>query len=109
MLGDGKGGFTKAPHSPFPAVQVAFAFTVGDVNGDGIPDVAVIPYDRDLTDPKQLGVVILLGDGKAGFTKMRGSPFSLEGCAGPDRVATWRRGMAMVWGTLSCLARRTRG
>jgi len=87
MLGDGKGGFTKAPHSPFPAVQVAFAFTVGDVNGDGIPDVAVIPYDRDLTDPQQLGVVILLGDGKAGFTKMRGSPFSLEGCAGPDRVA----------------------
>jgi hypothetical protein len=87
MLGDGKGGFTRAPHSPFPAVQVAFAFTVGDVNGDGIPDVAVMPYDRDLTDPSQLGVVILLGDGKAGFTKMRGSPFSLEGCAGPDRVA----------------------
>jgi hypothetical protein len=87
MLGDGKGGFTKAPHSPFPAVQVAFAFTVGDVNGDGIPDVAVMPYDRDLTDPKQLGVSILLGDGKAGFTKMRGSPFSLAGCAGPDRVA----------------------
>ena len=87
MLGDGKGGFAKAPNSPFPAVQVAFAFTVGDVNGDGIPDVAVMPYDRDLTDPKQLGVTILLGDGKAGFTKMRGSPFSLQGCAGPDRVA----------------------
>jgi hypothetical protein len=94
MLGDGKGGFSKAPHSPFSAVQVAFAFTVGDVNGDGIPDVAVIPYDRDLTDPKQLGLAILLGDGKAGFTKMRGSPFSLAGgsdprnCAGPDRIAT---------------------
>jgi hypothetical protein len=87
MLGDGKGGFTKAPHSPFPAVQVAFAFTAGDVNGDGIPDVAVMPYDRDLTDSRQLGVAILLGDGKAGFTKMRGSPFSLEGCAGPARVA----------------------
>jgi len=87
MLGDGKGGFTKAPHSPFPAVQVAFAFTVGDVNGDGIPDVAVIPYDRDLTDPAQLGVAILLGDGHAGFTRSRGSPFSLDGCAGPDRLA----------------------
>lgn len=87
MLGDGKGGFVKAPHSPFPAVQVAFAFTVGDVNGDGIPDVAVIPYDRDLTDPKQLGLAVLLGDGKGGFTKMRGAPFSLAGCAGPDRIA----------------------
>ena len=97
MLGDGKGGFTKAPHSPFPAVQQAFAFTVGDVNGDGIPDVAVIPYDRDLTDPKQLGLAILLGDGKGGFRTMRGSslshaPFSLAGgssstkCVGPDRI-----------------------
>ncbi len=93
MVGDGKGGFVKALHSPFPAVQQAFSFTVGDVNGDGIPDVAVIPYDRDLTDPKQLGLAILLGDGKGGFTKMRGSPFSLAGgsdstkCGGPDRIA----------------------
>jgi hypothetical protein len=87
MLGNGKGGFTRAPHSPFPAVPVAFAFTVGDVNGDGMPDVAVVPYDRDLADRSQLGVAILLGDGRAGFTRMPGSPFSLEGCAGPDRLA----------------------
>lgn len=88
MLGDGNGGFHKAPGSPFRAGAESWEFTVGDINGDGNPDVIVIPYERDLPDPKQLGVTILLGDGKGGFTTMRGSPFSLAGCRGPDRVAT---------------------
>jgi hypothetical protein len=35
-----------------------------------------------------VGVTVLLGDGKGGFTKMSSSPFSLAGCSGPDRVAT---------------------
>jgi len=39
-------------------------------------------------DPKQIGVSILLGNGKGGFAPMRGSPLPLEGCRGPDRVAT---------------------
>jgi hypothetical protein len=88
MLGDGKGGFRRAPGSPFVAGENAFAFTIDDINGDGNPDVATIPYERDLRDPKQLGVTVLLGDGKGGFTTMRGSPLSLAGCHGPARVAT---------------------
>lgn len=87
LLGDGKGVFRKAPGSPFPAGDTPWMFAIGDVNGDGNPDVAVIPYERDMRDPKKLGVTVLLGDGKGGMTMMRGSPFSLAGCRGPARVA----------------------
>ena len=88
LLGDGKGGLHNAPGSPFPAGVFPWAVAIDDINKDGNPDLVVIPYDRDITDPKQLGVTVLLGDGKGGFTPMRGSPFSLAGCRGPDRVAT---------------------
>lgn len=87
MLGDGHGGFRKAPGSPFAAGADPWAFTIDDVNRDGNPDVLVIPYHRDLSDLKQLGVTVLLGDGKGGFSIMRGSPLSLAGCDGPDRIA----------------------
>jgi FG-GAP-like repeat len=87
LLGDGNGGFREAPGSPFGAGVYPWSVAIGEVNGDGKLDLAVIPYDRDITDPRDLGVTVLLGDGRGGFTKMRGSPFSLAGCRGPDRVA----------------------
>ena len=87
LLGDGKGGFRKAAGSPFPAGDTPWSFTLGDVNGDGIPDVAVVPYEPQMRDPTQLGLTILLGDGKGGMAPMRGSPFSLAGCEEPSRVA----------------------
>ncbi len=40
-LGDGKGGFTAAPGSPYQVGGTPFAFAVGDVNGDGKPDLVV--------------------------------------------------------------------
>lgn len=88
LLGDGKGGLHDAPGSPFPAGVFPWAVAIDDINGGGNLDLVVLPYDRDIIDPKQLGVTVLLGDGKGAFTKMRGSPFSLAGCRGPDRVAT---------------------
>jgi len=87
LLGDGNGGFREAAGSPFGAGASPWSVAIGDVNGDGKLDLAVIPYDRDVADPRDLGVTVLLGDGRGGFTKMRGSPFSLAGCRGPDRVA----------------------
>ena len=87
-LGDGKGGLRDAPGSPFPAGASPWSVAVDDVNKDGNLDLVVLPYERDVTDPKQVGVTVLLGDGRGGFATMRGSPFSLAGCRGPDRVAT---------------------
>ena len=88
LLGDGKGGLRDAPGSPFPAGVFPWAVAVDDMNNDGNLDLVIVPYDRDITDPQQLGVTVLLGDGKGGFRKMKDSPFSLAGCRGPDRVAT---------------------
>ncbi len=87
LLGDGKGGFRKAPGSPFPAGDSPWSFTVGDVNGDGNPDVAVVPYEPQMRDPGRAGLTVLLGDGSGGMAPMRGSPFSLAGCEEPSRVA----------------------
>lgn len=87
LLGDGKGGLVEAPGSPFPAGDGPWSVAIGDINGDGKLDLAVLPYEPEVKDAKDFGVTVLLGDGKGGFTKMRGSPFSLAGCRGPDRVA----------------------
>jgi hypothetical protein len=88
LLGDGKGAFHEAPGSPFPAGAVPWAAAIDDINKDGNLDLVVLPYDRDVPDPKDIGVTVLLGDGKGGFAKMPGLPFPLPGCKGPDRVAT---------------------
>lgn len=87
LLGDGKGGFTEATGSPFPAGFAPWSVAIGDINGDGKLDLAILPYAPDVRDPKNVGVTVLLGDGKGGFAKMPGSPFSLAGCEGPDHVA----------------------
>jgi len=88
LLGDGKGAFHEAPGSPFPAGAAPWAVTIDDINKDGNLDLVIIPYDRDVPDPKDIGVTVLLGDGKGGFAKMPGAPFSLPGCRGPNHVAT---------------------
>ncbi|MGD0736910.1 MAG: VCBS repeat-containing protein [Terracidiphilus sp.] len=88
LLGDGKGGLRDAPGSPFPAGKAPWAVAIDDINRDGNLDLVIVPYAPDVADPKNVGVTVLLGDGKGGFSKMPGSPFSLAGCEGPDRVAT---------------------
>ncbi len=87
LLGDGKGGFHDAPGSPVKAGAKPWQVAVHDINGDGNPDLIVIPYQRDIASPSEDAVTVLLGDGKGGFKSMLGSPFSLEGCRGANGVA----------------------
>ena len=42
LLGDGSGGFNAASGSPFPAGSLRRAVAVGDFDGDGNPDLAIM-------------------------------------------------------------------
>jgi hypothetical protein len=87
LLGDGKGGFHNALGSPFPAGAKPWQVAVDDFSGDGIPDLIVIPYQRDISSPRENVVTVLRGDGTGAFKPLPGSPFSLEGCRDPNGVA----------------------
>ena len=68
LMGDGKGGFTHAPGSPFPAGPTPFAAAVADVNGDHRPDVVVANYSGHVDDTKNDGLTWLRNDGNRRFT-----------------------------------------
>jgi len=72
LLGDGRGAFHPAPHSPFPTAGKINAFfaTAADVNGDHHPDL-IATHDEDSI------VTLLLGDGAGDFKVAAGSPFDL--------------------------------
>lgn len=88
LLGDGKGGLYDAAGSPTPAGAAPWGVAIDDMNNDGNLDLVIIPYAPDVPDPKDIGLTVLLGDGTGRFSRMPGSPLSLSGCEGPDRVAT---------------------
>jgi FG-GAP-like repeat len=101
-LGDGRGGFTRAPRSPFPVGPSPYPFALGDVNNDGRLDIVAtasatgparaqqLPFSRALT--------LLLADGQGGFRASQlplrtGQPWfaaigDLNGDRKPDIVAT---------------------
>jgi hypothetical protein len=87
LLGDGRCGFSPAPGSPFAAGAVPWSVAVGDINNDGIPDIVLTPYGREVYDARRIVATVLLGDGRGGFHPMPGSPFALPGCANPRSVA----------------------
>ena len=75
-LGNGSGGFTNAPGSPFSLNSGPGIPVVGDFNGDGIQDLA-IPYNGEGLDPGfNTTVAILLGNGAGGFSAATGSPIT---------------------------------
>jgi FG-GAP-like repeat len=83
LLGDGKGGFSSRL---FNAGNTPFGVAIGDVNGDGIPDLAVLNSPTiSGGKPGEDGLTILLGDGQGHFSMCKGSPFKTG--LGPTRVA----------------------
>jgi len=108
LLGDGKGGFRNAPGSPFPAGAKPWQITIADMNGDGISDLVVIPYQADLASPKDNVVTLLLGDGHGSFHPAPGLPLPLTGCQGPNSVAVGDlRGEGLPTIAVSCAQSRT--
>ena len=69
QLGDGTGRFAQATGSPIALSYMPGDIKLADLNGDKILDLAVTISDRDTVD-------IFFGNGKGGFSRAPGSPFT---------------------------------
>jgi hypothetical protein len=71
LLGDGRGRFTAAPHSPFPVEVIPHTHGVatGDFNGDKRPDLVTDSWGNDRVE-------VLFGDSLRGF-KIPGRMFNV--------------------------------
>ena len=88
LLSDGKGGFHEAAGSPFSAGAKPWQMAIGDFNRDKKPDLAIVPYERDVPHAEQVAVTVLVGDGKGGFDLSHSQTLLLDGCHGPNGIAT---------------------
>ncbi|HWS90296.1 MAG TPA: VCBS repeat-containing protein [Pyrinomonadaceae bacterium] len=70
LLGDGRGGFKGAANSPYAVAGRPYYVAVGDVSGDGNPDLVTTHDDVSL-------ITTLLGDGRGAFAAAPDSPFDL--------------------------------
>jgi hypothetical protein len=86
LLGQGDGSFKEAPGSPFPCGDAPFAVAIGDINGDGHPDLAICDAPTITSESKgHDGLYILVGDGAGHFHPLQGSPFTTG--KSPSRLA----------------------
>jgi hypothetical protein len=69
QLGDGKGGFVPAPRNSIVLDYSPADMALGDVNSDSILDLGVTSNNRDIVD-------VFLGNGRGGFSRASGSPFT---------------------------------
>ena len=67
LFGDGHGHFRGSDRNPIPAGPSPFAVAVGDINGDGKPDLVVANYSGHIEDPSGDALTFLLGDGRGDF------------------------------------------
>ena len=79
MLGDGKGGFNPAPGSPFAMFGGFSAVAIGDLNRDGVPDVAICHHGDPQSEFTEDAVTLLLNDGGGRLRLATGSPVRIEG------------------------------
>ena len=77
LLGNGAGGFSAAPGSPFAVGTSPNSIAVADLNGDGKTDIVV---------SGSTGLTLLLGNGLGGFTAggSPGDPFRANSVAAGD-------------------------
>ena len=101
-FGNGRGGFTLAPNSPFAVGPSPYPLTLGDVNSDGRLDIVATASATGPARAQQLAssraLTLLLADGQGGFKRSElplrtGQPWfvaigDLNGDRKPDLVAS---------------------
>lgn len=86
LLSHGRGGLKQSAGSPFACGDSPFNFAVGDVNGDGTIDLAVVDSPSSMAEGRgKDGLTVMLGNGNGGFTMLAGSPLATGKT--PNRVA----------------------
>lgn len=86
LLGNGNGTFLEPEGSPFQCGAAPFGVAIGDVNGDGNPDLAIVNSPTITAESKGVdGLWILLGNGHGKFSTLYGSPFKTG--KSPSRLA----------------------
>jgi len=76
LRGLGAGSFAPAKGSPLAIARSAFFVALGDLDGDGKPDIAVATYSGSSANHSQDGLIVLLNRGELRFTPAEGSPFA---------------------------------